>query len=60
MKLDTQNKMKELFEEACANAEKARDKGVAARARAARKNLSEISKLCKLAREELLEIMKKD
>jgi len=58
--MDTLKEMKRLLESAMIDAERCFTKGTFARGREARKTLSEISKLCKQAREELLQKMKEE
>jgi ribosomal protein S20 len=62
MKSDTFQKLQELMNQIQADADKAFDKKVVARARAARKSLSELARLSKTARQELLDVIheKKD
>jgi len=56
--METMKELKNLIDEAYNDAEKCFTKGTFARGREARKTLSEITKLCKKAREELLQKMK--
>ena len=56
--MKTLDKLKELVEKAYGDSQKLFEKGTHSRGREARKTLSEIAKLCKLAREEVLEKMK--
>ena len=55
--MDTLNKMKEILEEAMKDGEKCMQKGTITAGRRARKQLSELSKLCKQARQEILDKM---
>lgn len=55
MRPDTFDQLKQLIDQALIDADKAFSKGVVSRARASRKALMEISRLCKQGRAELLE-----
>ena len=48
-------KTKELMDQIMIDSDRAFEKGTVSRARSARKSLSEVAKLCKNARKELLE-----
>lgn len=56
--VETLEKLKELMDKAYQDSQKLFEKGTNSRGREARKALSEISKLCKIAREEVLKKMK--
>ena len=56
--METLEKIKELLEKAQIDSQKLFEKNNFSRGREARKALTEISKLCKLAREEMLDRMK--
>ena len=56
--MDTLHKLKELMDQAMDDSTKLFEKGTHSRGRSARKALSELSKLCKAARQEILDKMK--
>jgi hypothetical protein len=56
--MKTLEEMKQLIEQVILDAQKLEEKGTYSRGRSARKALSEISKLCKSARSEVLQMMK--
>ena len=55
--METLNKLKELLEDIEIDSSKVFAKGTVTRGRSARKKLSEVSKLCKQARQEILDKM---
>lgn len=55
MKPETFKQLKELMDQVQIDSEKAFEKQTVSRARSARKALSQIDKLCKVARKQLLE-----
>jgi hypothetical protein len=57
--METLKKIEELTKQIMEDAQKCYEKGTYSRGRSARVELSELAKLCKLARAELLEHMKK-
>lgn len=58
--MKTLQQLKELMDQVMTDGSKCYEKGTVSRGRSARKALSEISKLCKVARAELLEQMKEE
>jgi len=58
--METLQKMKELMDQIMIDSQKCFEKGTFSRGRAARLQLSELAKLSKLARAEILEQMKKN
>lgn len=57
MKPEVFQQLKELMDSVQIDSSRAFEKSVTSRARSARKSLSEIAKLCKVARKELLEVI---
>ena len=55
MKPDTFDQLKQLMDQALVDADKAFSKQTTSRARSSRKALMEITKLCKVARKQLLD-----
>lgn len=58
--METIQRMKELMDQIVTDGQKCYEKGVFSRGRSARLALSELAKLSKLARAEILEQMKKE